>query len=300
EGADEFLAGYDIFKEARVRRFWARQPESRWRPRLLQRLYPDISGLGASSPAFLAAFFGEQLSEVNHPCYSHLVRWRNNRRTCRFFSDEVNARAARPLDEALEAIRLPARFAGWGPLQQAQFVEMAAFLSPYLLSAQGDRMGMAHSVEGRFPFLDHRVVEFCNRLPARLKLRGLREKFALRQVARRLLPAEILERRKRPYRAPIHRSFFGGHTPDYVNDLLAPDALKRSGLFKPEAVAALTAKLRQNRPVGETDDMALAGILSTQLLHDRFVEHFQTAPPIGGADRVKVCHAGRELLKTHP
>jgi asparagine synthase (glutamine-hydrolysing) len=296
EGADEFLAGYDIFKEARVRRFWSRQPDSKWRPRLLQRLYPDIAGFNASNPAMLAAFFGEQLGAVRHPCYSHLIRWRNNRRTCRFFSGDVNARIASSLDEAMQAVHLPAPFQSWGALQQAQYLEIATFLSPYLLSSQGDRMGMAHSVEGRFPFLDHRVVEFCNRLPARMKLRGLVEKYALRQVARRLLPPEILERRKRPYRAPIHRCFFGAQSPDYVNELLAPDALKRTGLFKPEAVAALVAKLRQGRPVGETDDMALAGILSTQLLHFQFVEQFRSVPTVGGTDRVKVCNENRKLI----
>ena len=58
EGADEFLAGYDIFKEAKVRRFWARQPDSRWRPLLLKRLYPDIAGLGRGAGAYLRAFFG--------------------------------------------------------------------------------------------------------------------------------------------------------------------------------------------------------------------------------------------------
>ena len=80
--------------------------------------------------------------------------------------------------------------------------------SPYLLSSQGDRMAMAHSVEGRFPFLDHRVIEFCNRLPPTLKLHGLTEKALLRVAVSDWLPAEIVAGPKRPYRAPIHRSFF--------------------------------------------------------------------------------------------
>lgn len=297
EGADEFLAGYGIFKEARVRRFWARQPDSKWRPRLLQRLYPDIAGLSDGHPAMLAAFFGAQLGAVEHPCYSHLVRWRNNRRTCRFFLAEANAHVADSLDAAMRALALPARFPDWEPLSQAQYLEIVGFLSPYLLSSQGDRVAMAHAVEGRFPFLDHRVVAFCNRLPGRLKLRGLVEKYALRQVARRLLPPGTLERRKRPYRAPIHRCFLGAGAPDYVNELLAPDAVKRTGLFRPDAVTALVTKLRQGVRVGETDDMALAGILSTQLLHFQFVDHFRTPPPIAGTDRIKICRVDRESLQ---
>jgi asparagine synthase (glutamine-hydrolysing) len=108
----------------------------------------------------------------------------------------------------LAGMTLPSEFAGWSPLAQAQYLEISVFMAEYLLSSQGDRVGMAHSVEGRFPFLDHRVVEFCNQLPPHLKLRGLTEKYLLKQAVRDLLPEEIWRRPKRPYRAPIHRSFF--------------------------------------------------------------------------------------------
>ena len=73
-------------------------------------------------------------------------------------------------------------------------------------------MAMAHSVEGRYPFLDHRVVEFCTRLPSRMKLRVLREKHILREASRDLIPAEVFNRPKRPYRAPIQRSFFNAES----------------------------------------------------------------------------------------
>ena len=86
EGADEFLAGYDIFKEDKIRRFWAAQPDSKFRPALLQRLYPDIAQLSNNNQFMLAAFFRANLGAVEEPDYSHAVRWRNNRRTCRFFS----------------------------------------------------------------------------------------------------------------------------------------------------------------------------------------------------------------------
>lgn len=88
----------------------------------------------------------------------------------------------------------------------------------YLLCSQGDRMAMAHSVEGRFPFLDYRLVEFCNHLPSTLKLHGLTEKWLLKQMGRKLLPDAIWQRVKRPYRAPVHRSFFGGAIPEYVTE----------------------------------------------------------------------------------
>lgn len=292
EGADEFLAGYDIFKEATVRSFWARQPASTWRPLLLQRLYPEIFGAAPASQAFLTAFFQAGLTEVEAPDYSHALRWRNTRRTWRFLSDEVVSAGSSSPREAIAPL-LPPAFNEWGTLARAQFLEAAIFLPQYLLCSQGDRVAMANAVEGRFPFLDYRLVEFCNRLPRSVKLRGLHDKYLLRRLARRWLPPEIWARRKRPYRAPIHRSFFHAHTPDYVRDLLSPAALKRSGLFKPAPVVQLVAKLDRGQPLGETDDMALAGILSTQLLHDRFVEHFDRVPPLGAEVDLKVC--GRTL-----
>lgn len=288
EGADEFLAGYDIFKEAAIRRFWAAQPDSRLRPLLFQRLYGDIKGFSQSSPDFLAAFFGEGLADVESPWYSHAIRWRNNRRTWRFFAEGLV-----PFSEAvyLEQIasRLPAGFRDWQPLARAQFLETSTLLSSYLLSSQGDRMAMAHSVEGRFPFLDVRLVEFCNRLPAAMKLRGLQEKYLLKQAALPWLPETIRCRPKRPYRAPVHRSFFNEKTPGYVRELLQAQYLRASGFFKPVAVEQLVRKIDAGSAIGETDDMALVGILSTLLVHRQFVTHFRKSKPLDGNDAIKIC-----------
>jgi asparagine synthase (glutamine-hydrolysing) len=296
EGADEFLAGYDIFKEAKVRRFWAAQPKSQWRPLLLKKLYPNIEGLSKSHPEMLAQFFGQDLTDVDSAWYSHAVRWRNSRRLGRFLDRPVSAG---PGDRRLSELssELPSGFKTWEPLAQAQYLEITTFLSTYLLSSQGDRMGMAHSVEGRFPFLDFRVVEFCNRLGARMKLRGLEEKYLLKQAAGPWLPDLITKRPKRPYRAPIHRSFFNDASLDYVQQLLSPQSLKDCGLFKPEAVRQLVLKIQGGSSLGETDDMALAGILSTQLIHHRFVTHFQRPSPLSQKDPVKICRLNQPISK---
>ncbi len=278
EGADEFLAGYDIFKESQVRRFWARQPQSRIRPLLLQRLYPEISALPNSS-AYLASFFAEGLTRTDLPEYSHAIRWRTTSRAKRFFSNELRSAIEEQALREPISIPYPPGFMSWHPLSRAQWLEASIFLSQYLLSAQGDRPAMAHSVEGRFPFLDVRVVEFSNRLPPDLKLFGLMEKFLLKRLSSQWLPDAIWKRRKRPYRAPIHRSFFNDQAPGWVRELLSPDWLRRAGFFKPEAVNQMVQKLDSGKPLGETDDMALAGILSTQLVYQQFVDNFQLSPP---------------------
>jgi len=288
EGADEFLAGYNIFKEAAIRRFWARSPESKLRPLLLRRLYPYISDLSKSGDAYLRAFFGEGLSEVDLPHYSHLIRWRNTARTKRFFSENLRQAVSSRVQDKYP-IPYPPGFKDWAPLQRAQYLEITIFLSQYLLSSQGDRVAMAHSVEGRFPFLDYRVVEFCNRLQPEVKLRGLTEKFLLKQLAREWLPEEIWQRPKRPYRAPIQRSFFNPVAEGYVNELLSSDVLQKAGLFKLLAVTQLVEKAQRGATLSETDEMALVGIISTQLVVDQFVVNYRLRPPLSEADDVKVC-----------
>lgn len=290
EGADEFLAGYDIFKEAAVRRFWARQPDSRLRPLLFQRLYPWLSNLSGRNAAYAAAFFGQGLTDVDAPDYSHAVRWNTTGRARRFFSHEVQQAVATETGNAPHTPFYPPNFDRLHPLHRAQYLEITTFLSSYLLSSQGDRMAMAQAVEGRYPFLDYRVVEFCNRLPPSLKLHGLTEKHLLRKLSRQWLPDEIWSRPKRPFRAPIHRSFFNDATPEYVRDLLAPEQIQATGLFKPNAVSQLQGKLERGMPLGETDDMALVGIISSQLVAHHFVTDFTMPPPLSPADDVKVCY----------
>ncbi|MFO7680020.1 MAG: asparagine synthase (glutamine-hydrolyzing), partial [Chloroflexota bacterium] len=261
EGADEFLGGYNIFKENKVRRFWAQEPDSAIRPLLLTKLYPYISALGQGSDAYLRKFFGHALTETANPYYSHLIRWRNTGRSKRVFSPDFTARL-NGMETAVPT--LPPEFAHWSPLAQAQYLEITVFMSEYLLSSQGDRVSMAHSIEGRFPFLDYRVIEFCNQLPPQYKLRGLDEKHVLKRAVHDLLPPEIWNRPKRPYRAPIHRSFFPEKRPlPWVQDMLSPAKLEAAGCFHPPAVAALVKKAERLDQLSESDDMALAGVLST-------------------------------------
>lgn len=285
EGADELLGGYDLFKEMAIRRFWARQPDSTLRPLLLRRLYPEIAQLGRVNAAYLTAFFKRQLTDVDAPFYSHLIRWANTARLQRFLTQP----AAPHLED--ELVPRPARFDRWTPLAKAQYLEIVTFMSPYLLSSQGDRMAMAHSVEGRYPFLDYRVAEFCARLPDTLKLRGLREKWLLRRLGQRYLPPDIWQRRKRPYRAPIQRSFFParGPAPDYVAECLSEHAVRNAGFFDATMVAALARKAAGDAPLSEVEEMAVVGVLTTQLIHELYVRSFRTrSATLRPNDSVKV------------
>jgi len=277
EGADEIFGGYDIFKEAKVRRFCARQPDSRKRAELFETLYPYLPKMQAQSVAMRRAFFQASPGDVNDPLFSHLPRWALTSQLKRFFHpDFLGQDQQGPLDAELRAL-LPAAFAGWSPFCRAQYLEASLLLPGYILSSQGDRVALAHAVEGRFPFLDHRVVEFAARILPRWKMKGLNEKFILKRTLGHLLPREIVQRPKQPYRAPDASSFYDvdSHTAreTYIDEMLSAERLRTDGIFIPEAVSRLVAKARQTVTLGLRDNMSLVGILSTQLLVDQFVRN---------------------------
>ena len=279
EGADEVLGGYDIFKEAKIRRFWGAQPGSRRRPLLLKKLYPYMQNIQALPEAYLRAFFRVRPEDLPSPFFSHLPRWELTAQLKRFFSPATRAELHGYNAYEELAAMIPAEFAQWSDFCQAQYLETTGLMPGYILSSQGDRMLMSHSVEGRFPFLDHRVVEFAGTIPPRLKMKALDEKHILKRAAGDLIPASVRARPKQPYRAPDARSFFDGDahaTPwEYVRDLLSPARIDEFGVFHAGAVERVVQKARGGQMVGIRDNMALVGILSTQLVLDQFVNHFR-------------------------
>jgi len=270
EGADEIFGGYNIFKEDKIRRFMARNPLSQKRPKLLQSLYPYIKR-DPRTFKFWQAFFNKGLTDTASPWYSHMIRWDNTARIKSYFSPEYrNEFDGEAVMRSLEQYVSPVMMT-WHPLCRAQYLETKLFLPGYLLSSQGDRMMMGNSVEGRFPFLDYRVVEFASKIPPKYKIHGLNEKFILKKAYQDMLPPSIVNRPKQPYRAPISHCF--GEKKSLASAMLDDDAIISSGIFNPESVSSLKKKVFNGSggSVSARDDMAVAGIISTQLLHHHFV-----------------------------
>jgi asparagine synthase (glutamine-hydrolysing) len=290
EGSDEVLGGYDLFKEGKIRQFWARNTESQWRPLLLKRLYPYLNITQGQGISYLKNFFGVGLENPNTPFFSHLTRWQTTAQCKIFFSDELAAKLNADATETL-AQRLPAEAGGWHPFNQGQYVEARTLMAGYLLCSQGDRMLMANSVEGRFPFLDHRVIEFANLLHPKHKMRVLNEKFLLKRAMRSYVPDAILARHKQPYRAPDIPAFFSGGRTEYVAELLSPEVISRYGYFDAMKVQRLREKIERGRAIGYKDNMALVGILSTQLWHHHFVERYHEN--FGTSAQVTLAGAGK-------
>ncbi|MBX3608535.1 MAG: asparagine synthase (glutamine-hydrolyzing) [Hydrogenophaga sp.] len=281
EGADEVFGGYDLFKEAHIRRFVARQPTSSRRRRAVERLYPWMSTSPTGANALSQHVFTHSSVPADDPCFAHQTRLTSTRRVQGFFTREWQAAMAQHDPAAQWRQQVPAGFGQWQALQRDQYVEAHTLMSGYLLAAQGDRMAMAASIEGRYPYLDPRVLAFAARLPVRLKLRGLREKLLLRKAFAHELPAHIGQRVKQPYRSPDSASFFAeGKALPWVADLLSEGSLREASLFDPVAVSRLSAKCAAGRAIGFADNMAFVGVLSTMLLHRQFVSADLPAPEL--------------------
>ena len=279
EGSDELFLGYDLYRENKIKRAWARGAGRR--AVLLQKLYPYLTLSQLQSQAYLEAFFGTGLHEVDAPHYSHIVTWSNTAKAKKFFSEEVRAEL-----NGADAVRefhatLPEGFGRWHYQSRAQYIDAGLLLAGYLLASQGDRMAMAHSVEGRFPYLDHRVMEFAATIPPDLKLKVMNEKYILKKCMEPYIPPSIRTRPKKAYRAPNIDSFVAdGQLIDYAAELLSPAYVREAGLFNPALVEKLVQKCVGRKSVmGEVDNMAFVGVLSAQMLWHQFVKAFRPAPP---------------------
>ena len=273
EGADEVLGGYDIFKEGKIRQFWAKNPQSRIRPLLLKKLYPYLDISKSNSRSYLEAFFGIGLDKPSASGFAHMPRWNMTAKIKSFLapdvSNQINQQADQELQRSLDTIT-----DNWHAFNKSQYIEAKILMAKYLLSSQGDRMLMSNAVEGRFPFLDHNVIEFANKLKPSLKMKVLNEKYLLKRAMSKYLPASIIKRNKQPYRAPDIPSFFFQGAPDYIDELLSSRSIKDNGYFDADKVELLVRKIKAGKANGYKDNMSLMAILSTQMWHRLFISNF--------------------------
>lgn len=175
------------------------------------------------------------------------------------------------------------------PLSRMLYVDSKLWLPDDLL-ARGDKMSMAASIEARVPLLDHKVVEFAASLPPHFKVRNLTRKYLLKKVARKLLPREIVNRKKQGFPIPIS-IWFRTEARRFVCDLLAPDTIQRRGIFDVSSVQ----KILQEHLIGKVDRGAqIWALILVELWHERFVdgEHIAKRRVLGSPVHTAevVCH----------
>jgi asparagine synthase (glutamine-hydrolysing) len=171
----------------------------------------------------------------------------------------------------LDSLDVPGRLAGRAPVHQSLYLWSKTVLAGYILVVLGDRMEMAHSVEGRVPFLDHHVVELVVSLPVSSKIRGMTEKFVLREAARPVLTDTVYKRQKHPFLSPPATLDDKGKLNQLMQDTLRGPVLKSMGFFDPAKVTRLLDGLPDMDAGARTVvDQGLMLILSACVLHERF------------------------------
>ncbi len=256
EGADEAFAGYIWFRTQRIAGSFGPLL-----PRLVQWLGRKwIGGGNAHRPPWkamrgvrtaqqdVAEFLGQTRESLYTDAMWHGLDGRNG------FDDLdlTNARISR-----------------WAPLNQSLYVGYKIMLPGLLMMAKGDRIAMNSSVEARYPFLDEDVIDFAAGIAPDYKLRRLREKWILREVAARTLPKAISQRPKTMFRATRSGTFLGEHRPTWVDQLLTDESLRKTGMFNPHAVQRARQLVQRPMitPARSFFDLGMTGVITTQLWH---------------------------------
>jgi asparagine synthase (glutamine-hydrolysing) len=264
EGADEALAGYVWYKA----QAWANAISGRIGPGMLRMIGSLVktSVAGSGTPGFGNASIGgvkpvqlalyEMISLVKPAIYSPAMKEKLAGHDP--YSD---------LDVRADRIKQ------WHPLNQSLYAGYKIMLPGMLLLSKGDRIAMNASVETRYPYLDEDVIAFCAGIAPEYKLRGMTEKWILRQVAARILPKQIANRPKTMFRASMASTFLGPHRPKWVDQLLSRESLVATGYFDPEVVfrqRAWQTRIPRITPARSVYDVALTCVVSTQLWHHIF------------------------------
>jgi asparagine synthase (glutamine-hydrolysing) len=238
EGADELLAGYptarrdlvlfntDGLNADEVKRLLgeleAANPASRW---ILTQHGDTTAGLDIVNSRL--GFIPSWLYTCSNMAAKLLP----------LFRDDVNERLVRasPYADLLDTIDIRGRLSGRDPVNQSLYLWNQTVLVNTILTYLGDRMEMAHSVEGRVPFLDHHVAEYVADLPVHHKIRGTREKYVLREAVRDIISPEVYYRHKHPFVAPPPR---GGNDAlsTFCQDVLRSSLLDDQPFFEPTRV----------------------------------------------------------------
>jgi len=270
EGADEILCGYDVFKELKILNHWKNNPNSESIVQSIQSLYPHLDHYADKRRFGLMKMYYEGFLNSYENDFAGLnIRMTNNKVIANYFNKDLGITYNE--EEQLETLRsiLPDDYANWTLMQKQSFLELKTLLPGYLLSSQGDRMAMSHSIEGRFPFLDHRVVEKAFAMPDEYKLKNFDQKHILKDIFKDNIPKQITDRPKRPYMAPDLAAFIGdnGAMTPMASDMLSEQKVNEYGLFDYTMIQKFLRKFRRGVPetTGYRDNMIFIFILTSQL-----------------------------------
>ncbi|MCB1740623.1 MAG: asparagine synthase (glutamine-hydrolyzing) [Gammaproteobacteria bacterium] len=260
EGADEILAGYEIYRYMSLIEQYRHAPASvrnildlmlRNAPHAKIRKYAELArwpleqrylGVSLCAPDILSDAGGSLLSESMRQTLRELPGY---------------AQMIAPLYQDTF---------GAAPLNRMLSLDTRTWLPDDIL-VKADKMSMATSIELRVPFLDHRLVEFCATLPVDFKRRGRDVKYLLRSIMRERLPADVLSREKMGFPTPLIH-LFRGRLYDLMREIMAEPATREHGVFDPKAVLSLLEAHKN----GQQHHIRLWQILVLELWQRRFLD----------------------------
>jgi len=273
EGSDEILGGYPPF-----RRDMLLHDNRGQDPAVVRRLLDD---LGAANPVSRGLLLPEgrtlALDGVRDalgfvPSWMEAYASTGFKLQALYAAPFADASADRDASAALlRDIDVAAQLAGRPPVHQALYLWAKTQLPNYVLAMLGDRMEMAHSIEGRVPFLDHHVVELVRALPVAQKIRGITEKWVLREATRSVLTPTVYARHKHPFTSPPVALAPDERLHQLLQDTLRGPVLGSLPFYDRTKVVDLLDRLPAMDAAARTAvDPALMVLLSACVLHDRF------------------------------
>jgi asparagine synthase (glutamine-hydrolysing) len=273
EGSDEILGGYPPF-----RRDMLLHDNDGQDPALVAEMLAQLEKANPVSHGLLLPD-GQQLSldgvrEVLGFAPSWMEAYGSTGfKVHRLFSGEFAAEHAGrdPFRAMLDGLDVEGQLAGRPPVHQALYLWGKTQLPNYVLAMLGDRMEMAHSVEGRVPFLDHHVVELVRSLPVSQKIRGVTEKYVLREALRPVLTPTVYARHKHPFTSPPVALAPEERLHELLQDTLRGPDLGAMPFFDRAKVLGLLDGLAGMDAAARTAvDPALMILLSACMLQQRF------------------------------
>jgi len=273
EGSDEMLGGYPHFRRdmllydnsgqdaGAVAGMLANLAQANQLSRGL--LMPDGEGISTASvtrrlgftPSWIETFAGTalKLRSLYSESYAAAVGGRDDHKAL------------------LDSIDIPRQLTGRAPVHQSLYLWGQTMLPNYILTVLGDRMEMAHSVEGRVPFLDHHVVELLCQMPLRQKIRGTTEKFVLREATKDVITNTVYCRQKHPFLSPPATLDPSGRLHQLMQDTLRGPLLAALPYFDPAKITALLDRVPAMDSAERTSvDQVLMLMLSACALQDAY------------------------------
>jgi len=274
EGADEMLGGYAPFRrDVLLYNSESQDPET------VARLLGEMRASNKAVPGFVP-------EEQDHPAeldpvfrmLGFVPSWMQvfglmGSETTNIFSKGMAESVAgiNPFAEALGRLPVHERMEGRDPLNQALYSWARIHLPNFILTFLSDRMEMAHSIEGRVPFLDTKVAEFCAGVPIHMKIKGMREKHVLREAAKDVIIDEVYNREKHPFSTPPAKFGENDAMLEFFGDTIESSLLDDQSIFDPQAVRALWKTFPEATPEQrQMLDGFLNRVTSMTLMHQRF------------------------------